>query len=169
MDVKSKEVLSKNEKVLKAPVDLEAMVSDLKVLGRREYQHLLRLHHKYQTLLHKTKLEEEKKEKAKEKAEAEPVDADAELDKQLESTILRIQKEKKRQEKKERILKAKSDLRKKMSVIASNGADGNDEDLFLSDRLWDKVRKKGFERVDENTDSDEEDDESDDSELGSDD
>jgi len=59
-------------------------------------------------------------------------------------------------------------LRKKMSVIASNGADGNDEDLFLSERLWDKVRQKGFEKVDENTDSDEED-ESDDSELGSDD
>jgi hypothetical protein len=35
-------------------------------------------------------------------------------------------------EKKERVLKAKSDLRKKMSVIASSGVDGDDEDLHLS-------------------------------------
>jgi len=58
MDVKSKEILAEKERVLKPPADLEAMVSDLKVLGRREYQHLLRLHHKYQTLLHKAKVEE---------------------------------------------------------------------------------------------------------------
>lgn len=71
---------------------------------------------------------------------AEPLDPDAELDKQLEETLLRIQKEKKRQEKKERIQKAKSDLRKKMSVIASSGVDGNDEDLFLSRKIWEKLQ-----------------------------
>ena len=62
----------------------------------------------------------------------EPVDEDAELEKQLEATLHRIQREKKRAENKERVLKAKSDLRKNLSVIASNGVDGDDEELYLS-------------------------------------
>ena len=59
-----------------------------------------------------------------------------------------------RVEKKERVLKAKSDLRKKMSVIASSGVDGDDEDLHLSQKLWDKVRAKGFDKVGEKSDDD---------------
>lgn len=51
-------------------------------------------------------------------------------------------------------MKAKSDLRKKMSVIASSGVDGNDEDLILSKKLWDKVREKGFDHVGDRSDSD---------------
>lgn len=50
-------------------------------------------------------------------------------------------------------MKAKSDLRKKMSVIASSGVDGDDEDLRLSQKLWDKVRQKGFDGVADKTDS----------------
>jgi hypothetical protein len=42
-----------------------------------------------------------------------------------------------------------------MSVIASSGIDGNDEDLYLSQKLWDKLREKGFEGIGEKTDSDE--------------
>ena len=52
-----------------------------------------------------------------------------------------------------------------MSVIASSGIDGNDEDLQLSQKLWDKLREIGFEGLGEKTDSDEsESEESDDSE-----
>ena len=42
-----------------------------------------------------------------------------------------------------------------MSVIASSGVDGDDEDLHLSQKLWDKVREKGFDNVGDKTDSDE--------------
>lgn len=44
-----------------------------------------------------------------------------------------------------------------MSVIASSGVDGNDEDLFLSRKVWDKLQQKGFEGVGDKTDSDESD------------
>lgn len=132
------------------------MLQDIKVLGRREAGILLRMNHKYQNILNDVKIAQNKKTKAlEEEAKAlESVDEDAELDKQLEATLHRIQREKKRAEKKERVLKAKSDLRKKMSVIASNGVDGDDEELHLSQKLWDKVRAKGFDKVGDKSDDD---------------
>lgn len=45
--------------------------------------------------------------------------------------MARIARDKKRQEKKDKVLADKSDLRKKMSVIASSSLD-NDEDIHLS-------------------------------------
>jgi hypothetical protein len=48
----------------------------------------------------------------------------------------RIAKDKKRQAKKEKVLADKSELRKKMSVIATTTLD-NDEDLAMSRKLWD--------------------------------
>lgn len=48
-----------------------------------------------------------------------------------------------------------------MSVIATSGIDGNDEDLYLSQKVWDKLREKGFEGIGDKSDSDE--DESEDS------
>ena len=132
------------------------MLQDIKVLGRREAGILLRMNHKYQNILNDVKIAQNKKTKAlEEEAKAlESVDEDAELDKQLEATLHRIQREKKRAEKKERVLKAKSDLRKKMSVIASNGVDGDDEELYLSQKLWDKVRAQGFDKVGDKSDDD---------------
>ena len=65
----------------------------------------------------------------------------------------RMEKEKKRQAKKEKILADKSELRKKMSVIATTTLD-NDEDLLMSRKLWDDVRRKGFEGVGEKSDND---------------
>ena len=120
--------------MFKVPEDFEEMLQDIKVLGRREAGILLRMNHKYQNILNDVKVAEDKKTKAlEEEAKAlEQVDEDALLDQQLEATLHRIQREKKRVEKKERVLKAKSDLRKKMSVIASSGVDGDDEDLHLS-------------------------------------
>ena len=47
----------------------------------------------------------------------------------------------------------KSDMRKKMSVIASTTID-NDEDLALPQHLWEKVREKGFENVGDRSDDD---------------
>jgi hypothetical protein len=158
LDVKAKEVLAKHPRMLKVPDDFELILSDLKVLGRREYQNLLRIHHKYQNIIRNTKQDQDRKVREESKI-AEPEDPDAELDRQLEATLLRIEKEKKRQAKKERILKAKSDLRKKMSVIASSGIDGNDEDLMLSRKIWDKLQEKGFEHVGDKTDSDSEEEE----------
>ena len=68
--------------------------------------------------------------------------------------MLRIAKEKKKALKKEKVLKDKSELRKKMSVIATSTIE-NDEDLRMSDKLWDEVRRKGFEHVGEKSDDDE--------------
>lgn len=156
IDARAKEVLEKHAKMFKVPEDFEEMLQDIKVLGRREAGILLRMNHKYQNILNDVKVAEDKKTKAlEEEAKAlEPVDEDALLDQQLEATLHRIQREKKRVEKKERVLKAKSDLRKKMSVIASSGVDGDDEDLHLSQKLWDKVRAKGFDKVGEKSDDD---------------
>ena len=86
----------------------------------------------------------------KEKTEEEK---EAELDQELDETIARIAAARKRADKKDRVAAAKSDIRKKMSVIASSAIE-NDEDLMLSKRLWDKVRTKGFENVGDKTDSD---------------
>lgn len=82
-------MLEKHSKVLKVPEDFELILSDLKVLGRREYANLLRIHHKYQNIIRNAKQEQDKKAKEESKV-AEPEDADAELDKQLEATLLRI-------------------------------------------------------------------------------
>ena len=54
----------------------------------------------------------------------------------------------------------KSDLRKKMSVIATNTID-NDEELQMSGKMWDKVRRKGFEHIHDKTSSDESEEDSD--------
>jgi len=75
-------------------------------------------------------------ERALAKANEVPEDEEAKIDRELEETMKRIAKEKKRQAKKEKVLADKSDLRKKMSVIATTTLD-NDEDLTMSRKLWD--------------------------------
>ena len=67
-----------------------------------------------------------------------------------------MEKEKKRIAKKEKIAADKSELRKKMSVIATTTLD-NDEDLLMSRRLWDEVQKKGFDGVGEKSDEESDD------------
>ena len=88
---------------------------------------------------------------AKAKALEEPEDEDAKIDRELEETMRRIEKDKKRAAKKEKIIADKSELRKKMSVIATTTLD-NDEDLLMSRKLWDDLQKKGFEGVGEKSD-----------------
>mmetsp|Transcript_46789 Transcript_46789/g.61895 ORF Transcript_46789/g.61895 Transcript_46789/m.61895 type:complete len:360 (+) Transcript_46789:884-1963(+) len=139
---------------MKLPVDLQAICDDLKVCGRREMGILIRLRHKYQAVLEKKAKEVADAEKAEREAAKEPEDEDAKIDRELEETMKRIAKEKKRQAKKEKVQADKSELRKKMSVIATTVLD-NDEDLTLSRKLWDEVAKKGFEGVGEKSDDDE--------------
>ena len=80
-----------------------------------------------------------------------PEDEDDKIDRELEETMKRMAKDKKRREKKEKVLADKSELRKKMSVIATTTLD-NDEDLALSSKLWDSVRQKGFDGVGDKSD-----------------
>ena len=47
LDKKSEDILN-NTKGLKPPADYKEIIADLKVSGRREFQHLLKLRHKYQ-------------------------------------------------------------------------------------------------------------------------
>ena len=141
---------------MKPPSDLQEMCDDLKVLGRREFAHLIRLKHKYNTIIEKeekVKRQEEEEEKTKALSEE---DEDAKIDKELEETMKRIEQAKKRQAKKDKIIADKSDLRKKMSVIATNTLD-NDEDLHLTSRQWDAMRKsvKGQNSSDEEEEKDE--------------
>ena len=135
------------------PGDLQIICDDLKVCGRREMGLLIRLRHKYQMLLGRAQKALADEESAKIKAAEDPEDEDTKIDRELEETMKRMEKEKKRAAKKEKILADKSELRKKMSVIATTTLD-NDEDLFMSRKLWDDVRRKGFEGVGDKSDND---------------
>ena len=84
IDPKAKEALETHMKILKPPADLTEMLADLKVIGRREYQNLLRMHHKYQNIVRNTAAKEESK------VAAEELDAEELLDKKLEETMARI-------------------------------------------------------------------------------
>ena len=64
------------------------MCDDLKVLGRREFSHLIRLKHKFQTIVDKEIKDKEKEENDKKKAaNHEEEDEDAKIDKELELTM----------------------------------------------------------------------------------
>lgn len=120
------------------------MCEDLKVCGKRELYNLLRMRHKYQVIMDKQvkeRKEEEKKVRLAEKGPKDETDEDEKLDRELEDTILRIEKDKKRQAKKDKVQEKKSDLRTKMSVIATTTID-NDEELYLSRKQWDQLRDK---------------------------
>jgi hypothetical protein len=46
--------------VLKVPEDFGVILNDLKLCGRREFQNLLRIHHKYQNIVRNEKNAQEK-------------------------------------------------------------------------------------------------------------
>lgn len=144
---------------MKTPDDLQIICDDLKVCGRREMGLLIKMRHKYQQITEKIVKAAADEEAAIKKANEEPEDEDAKIDRELEETMKRMERDKKRQAKKEKIASDKTELRKKMSVIATTTLD-NDEDLMMSRKLWDDVRNKGFdgvgEKSDESSDSDEE-------------
>ena len=99
--MKAKYILKEHK--LKAPVDLELILADIKVAGRSELQKLLTLRHKYQAAI-----------KALNKPEPRPVkevDPEEQIERELDEAIARIEKEKKRTAKKDREIKKKNDLR----------------------------------------------------------
>ena len=130
---------------MKPPSDLDTICDDLKVCGKRELYNLLKVRHKYQTIMKKEAVDLRRVErKARLEAEGprEEEDEDAKLDRELEQTIKRIEHDKKKHEKKERVLAAKSELRKKMSVIATSMDVDNDEDIYLNANQWADMREK---------------------------
>jgi len=66
----------------------------------------------------------------------------------------RREREIKRVKKKEHELKTKSELRQKMSVIATNTAGDNDEELALPKKVWDNLHQSGFECNEDDSDMD---------------
>ena len=123
---------------MKPPGDLQLICDDLKVCGRREYGILIRMRHKFQMILAKAVKAQADKEAAVKKEQEGSEDEDAKIDRELEETMKRMEKEKKRAAKKEKIAKDKTELRKKMSVIATTTLN-NDEDLLLPRKIWDKL------------------------------
>jgi hypothetical protein len=117
---------------IKIPTDFAIIIDDIKVCGRGDLQKLLTMRHKFQT--YTKNLNRPVKEEAPE------VDPQVQIERDLEEAVKRMEKEKKRAAKKERELKQKSELRQKMSVIATSTGIDNDEELHMSQRLWEDVR-----------------------------
>ena len=140
---------------MKPPEDLEQTCGDLKVCGRRELFGLLKFRHKYQHLLDqdkkKVKNEFDKIEKERLREEkAANMDSDAmeeEADKELEETIKRVEKERKKQDKKERERKIKSDLRAKMSVIASTDIYNTNDEVLFDRKTLERLKKVDIEEL----------------------
>lgn len=129
-------------KDLKGPSDLEFIIQDLKVCGRREFQELLKLRYKYHVSIERKKVAIKEAQKAEDDAnrpEMTQEELEAMVDKELDETIKRVEKEKKKALKKEREKESKQDIRKKMSVIAASSLN-NDEDLILDAKTWDKLK-----------------------------
>lgn len=94
IDESAQKVLSE----LKHPKDLEIMVQDLKVCGRREYAELLKLKHLYNMSIEKKKQEiNQAKRDAMPVVEKTQEELEAEVDRELEETIQKVEREKKRQ------------------------------------------------------------------------
>lgn len=76
--------MKEHSKVMKPPNDLQDMCNDLKVCGRREMSHLIRLRHKFHGILSKNAAKLHQEEEAKRKALLPPEDEDAKIDRELE-------------------------------------------------------------------------------------
>ena len=81
---------------MKVPDDLKMICDDLKLCGRREFSVLIRLRHKYTVLQRSAKKAADEAEAAERRALEEPEDEEAKIDRELEETMLRIAKEKKK-------------------------------------------------------------------------
>jgi len=96
-DKEAEKVLTENAKVLNPPKDLMNIIADLKVIGRREMQHLLRLRHKYTIMVaNKKQAERDANRPVKEVVPLTEEQEEAELEKELDETIARLEKDKKR-------------------------------------------------------------------------
>ena len=72
----------------------------------------------------------------------------------MEATIKRVEKERKRQDKKDKEKKAKSDLRQKMSVIASTDIYNQNDEVLFDKRTLEKLQQVDIEELDYDLDSD---------------
>ena len=68
-------------------------------------------------------------------------------DKELEETIKRVERERKKADKKERERKQKSELRAKMSVIASSGPAEGDGELMFDRKTLEKLKGVDIEQL----------------------
>ena len=66
------------------------------------------------------------------------------VDKELEETLKKVERDKKKALKKEKEREAKQDVRTKMSVIASSTINA-DEELTLDKKTWDRLKKVDIE------------------------
>lgn len=72
---------------------------------------------------------------------------EAEEDKELEETIKRVEKDRKKQDKKERARKVKTDLRAKMSVIASTDIYNTNDDVLFDRKTLERLKKVDIEEL----------------------
>jgi len=70
------------------------------------------------------------------------------VDKELEETLKRLEKEKKRQAKKDKVKKMKSDLRQKMSVIASTDPHNENDEVLFDRKTLEKLKDIDIEELD---------------------
>lgn len=122
---------------IRLPTDLDMMCEDLKTCGRREFSDLLKVRHKYQLRQNQSKTAEASKEEAP--ADLTPEQLAAEVDRELEKAIQRMEKDKKRKAKKDRLAEQKQDMMKKMSVIASANIN-EDLELELDAKTRERMR-----------------------------
>ena len=74
----------------------------------------------------------------------------------MEETIKRVEKERRKQEKKEKEKKAKSDLRQKMSVIASTDIYNQNDEVLFDRKMLEKLQAMDIEEMNyEGSDMDE--------------
>ena len=126
----------------KFPTDLEHFCQDLKTCGRKEFSDLLKLRSKHLSNIETTNRQANDKRRSEEAALKPPKtqeELEAAVDKELEDTMAKFEKVKKRAAKKLREIESKQDIRKKMSVIAASTIN-NDEDLVLDKSTRDKLK-----------------------------
>lgn len=91
-------------KDIKFTNDLEAICSDIKVCGRKEFSDLLKLKYNYGVKIGRAAKDEKALRQAEEGIkELTQEEIEAQVDKELEDTLKRVDREKKRQLKKERV------------------------------------------------------------------
>jgi AdoMet-dependent rRNA methyltransferase SPB1 len=103
-------------KGLKLPKDLEIICDDIKTCGRKELSDLLKLRLNYLNRIEKANRDENDKAREERRAAEGPKteeQLEAEVDKELEMTIQKLEKNKKRAAKKQREIDIKQDIRKK--------------------------------------------------------
>lgn len=127
-------------KDLKPPKELKLICDDIKLCGRKEFSDLLKLKYKYTTEKERKKKDDKDAAKALEPAkEMTTEQLEAMVDKELDDTLSRMERDKKKQAKKLRENELKQDHRKKMSVIAATTFN-EDEDLTLDWKTWKRIK-----------------------------